>query len=50
MAIMDLDALYNDDSVEDYEYPWQYLNNRQVSMLFVNCIFIWILRESQIRL
>ena len=26
--IMDIDALYNDDSVEDYEYPWQYLNNR----------------------
>ena len=24
--------------------------NKQVSMLFVNCIFIWILRESQIRL
>lgn len=24
--------------------------NKQVSMLFINCIFIWILRESQIRL
>ena len=33
---MDLDALYNDDAVEDYEYPWQYLNNRQVNMSIVS--------------
>ena len=46
---MDLDFLYTDNP-EDYEYDWQYWNNKQVSMLFVNCIFIWILRKSQIRL
>ena len=46
---MDLDALY-DDTMDDYEFSWQYWNNKQVSALFTNCIFIWILRKSQIRL
>ena len=35
---MDLDFLYTDDP-EDYEYDWQYINNKQVSALFTNCIF-----------
>ena len=32
---MDLDFLYTDDP-EDYEYPWQYINNKQVSISIVS--------------